>query len=146
MDHPSASPRLHSWWYELAAHLAAALATVGILVAGLNLGPNTDFHAPFHYSDDALLILPFVKATVERGSHWRNERLGAPGIQELHDFPVVDHLHLAVIWIIGRFFRDPVVAFNLFSLLTYPLTALTGMFVLRRFGLSLPAAASGGML
>jgi hypothetical protein len=146
---PSPSPGVRPplpWWQELAAHLAAALATVAILVPGLALGPNTDFHAPFQYSQDALLILPFVKATVERGGHWRTERLGAPGIQELHDFPVVDHLHLAVIWMMGLFVRDPVVVFNLFSLLTYPLTTVTGMFVLRRFGLSLPASAAGGIL
>lgn len=133
------------WPAEAAWHLLAALVTVGVLVAGLRLD-TADFHAPFTYEYDALLILPLVKATIERGSHWSNERLGAPGIQELHDFPVVDHLHFAVIWVLGRFFPDPVVVFNLFYLLTYPLTTLTGMFVLRRLGLSVPAATVGGLL
>ena len=159
------------WVRELAAHLLAAAVTAGLLVLGLGLvavrHPDdpagagavvagtlpgggrlevADLRAPFQYTHDALLILPLVKATVERGSHWRNERLGAPGVQELYDFPVVDHLHFAVIWVIGRLVGDPVVAFNLFHLLTYPLTTLTGMFVLRRFGLSVPAAAAGGTL
>lgn len=124
--------------------LAVAL-TVAALVFGMRLD-KADFKVPFQYDYDALLILPFVKGTVERGSHWRNERLGAPGIQELHDFPVVDHLHFAVIWCLGQIWYDPVVVFNLFHLLTYPLTTLTTMFVLRRFGLSIPASMTGGML
>jgi hypothetical protein len=51
---------------------------------------------------DVLLIMPMVKATLERGSHWRNERMGYPGILELHDFPVIDHLHFALIWLLGQ--------------------------------------------
>ena len=133
------------WAAEAAWHLLAALVTVGVLVAGWRLD-TADFRAPFTYEYDALLILPLVKATIERGSHWTNERLGAPGVQELHDFPIVDHLHFAVIWVLGRFFPDPVVVFNLFYLLTYPLTTLSAMFVLRRLGLSVPAAATGGLL
>ena len=159
------------WRRELAVHLIAMFVTLAVVALGqrlvdlryshldplpglvpgvhLPLGLRidvADLHVPFHYTDDALLILPFVKATVERGSHWRSERLGAPGIQELHDFPVVDHLHFGIIWLMGRFIPDPVVVFNLFHLLTYPLTTLTGMFVLRRFGLSVPASATGGIL
>ncbi len=143
---PAVSPAPAGRWYaEAGWHLLAALVTVGVLVGGLRLD-KADLHAPFAYEYDALLILPLVKATVERGSHWRNERLGAPGIQELHDFPVIDHLHFGLIWVLGRAFPDPVVVFNLFYLLTYPLTTLTGMFVLRRVGLSVPAAGTGGLL
>jgi hypothetical protein len=146
MPVPAATPAPATRWYvEAGWHLLAAILTVGILIPGLRLD-KADFHAPFTYEYDALLILPFVKATVERGSHWRNERLGAPGIQELHDFPVVDHLHFAIIWALSRVWPDPVMVFNLFHLLTYPLTTVTTMFVLRRFGLSVPAATAGGLL
>ena len=137
-----ARPRL-PWYSRLTAYVAAAGLTLGVLTAGLRLD-KADFHAPFTYTLDSLLILPFVKSTLERGSHWRNERLGAPGVQELHDFPVVDHLHFGVIWLIGRFESDPVVVFNLFYVLTYPLTTVVTMAVLRSFGLSMPAAGTGG--
>ena len=133
------------WYVELGWHLLAAALTVGVLVAGLRLD-RADFHAPFSYEHDALLILPMVQCTVEHGSHWRNDRLGAPGVSELQDYPVIDHLHFAAVRLLGVFFPDPVVAFNLYHLLTYPLTAVTGMFVLRRFGLSVPAAVCGGVL
>ncbi|MCZ2341217.1 MAG: hypothetical protein LC104_05395 [Bacteroidales bacterium] len=129
----------------LAGYGCAVMLTCGLLFFGLRLD-RADFSVPFQYEHDVLLILPFVKATVERGSHWRNERLGAPGIQELHDFPVIDHLHFGIIWLIGQVIADPVVVFNVFYLLTYPITTVITMFVFRSFGLSLPAAGVGGVL
>ena len=125
----------------------AAPALIGFAVAVVGLGADrADLRVPLSYSGDALLILPMVKATIETGTHWRTERLGAPGVQELYDFPVVDHLHFAAIWLIGRAVPDPVLVFNLYYLLTYPLTVLAGMAVLRRLELSVPAAAAGGLL
>ena len=136
------------WYFSALAYLGATATTILLLYYGMRLDllSYEDYKAPFTYKQDALLILPFVKATVERGSHWRNERLSAPGIQELHDFPVIDHLHFAVIWVLGKVLKEPIVTFNAFYLLTYPLTTLSGMFVLRRFRLTLPAAAAGGLL
>ncbi len=127
-------------WYAAAVSLTCALYGWGQRL------DRADFHAPFGYHGDSLLILPMVKATLERGSHWRNERLGAPGVQELHDFPVVDHLHFALIWLLGRFDPDPVFVFNLYHALTYPLTTLCGMAALRRLGLSVPAAGAAATL
>lgn len=129
-------------WY------AGTLAlTVIILFAGLRLDA-IDLHAPLEYDRDVLLILPMVKATLERGfgGHWRNERLGYPGIQELHDFPVIDHLHFAIIWVLGKVLPDCVVVYNAYFLLTWPITALTAMFALRVLKLTLPMAAVGGLL
>ena len=140
VDTPVTSRLREVGWYSLAIGL-----TVAILLAGLRVD-RADFHAPFAYEQDALLVLPFVKETVEGGNHWHTPRFGAPGTQELHDFPVIDHLHLAIIWALGRFFPDPVVVFNLFHLLTYPLTTFVAMFVLRRFRLSPPAAIVGAIL
>jgi hypothetical protein len=111
-----------------------------------------DLHVPLLYHDtrglesDSLLILPMVKATLEQGSHWACDRLGAPGTQELYDFPVVDHFHFLWIWLLGRLIPDAVLVFNLYYFLTFPLTALTAMVVFRHFGLSLPASAVGGIL
>jgi len=130
---------------ESAWHLAAVLITVAVLTSGLRLD-KADFRAPFTYDYDALLILPFVKEVVEGGHHWRTPRLGAPGVQELYDFPVIDHLHLAVIWGLAWAFPSPVVVFNVFYLLTYPLTAVTALAVCRRYGLSGPAAVAAGVL
>ena len=137
-DEPSLASRAYGYVFFLV--LSAA-----ILFAGLRID-RADLSVPFEYDDDTLLVLPMVKAAVETGTHWHNDRLGAPGVQELYDFPVIDHLHFAALWLIGRATPDAVVAFNLYYLMTYPLTALIAMLVLRHFGLSVPAAGCGGLL
>src|SRR5436309_3426159 len=98
---------------RLAAYGGFTLAGVILLVFGMRLD-KADLTVPLGYQGDCLLILPLVKTTLERGCHWRNERLGAPGIQELHDFPIVDHFHFAIIWLMGQIWPDYVVVFNLY--------------------------------
>jgi hypothetical protein len=135
-------------WERLAWYGGTVLVAWLLVYWGLRLD-KADLRAPFYYDLDALLILPMVKGTVERGfpgAHWTTERLGAPGVQELYDFPVIDHLHFAIIWLLGQFVSDLGLLFNLYFLLTFPLTALTAMVVFRHLGLTLPAAAVGGIL
>jgi hypothetical protein len=146
---PQASTRERLAWY------AGAIVLTSILVFfGLRLDRAT-LKAPFYYDLDALLILPMVKATAERGpgGHWRNERMGAgvtadrpPQFMELHDFPVIDYLHFTLIWILSLFIQHVVVLFNVYFLLTFPLTTLSAMIAFRYLGLTLPAAAVGGLL
>jgi hypothetical protein len=120
-----------------------------------------DLSAPFVYDHDTLLILPIVRSFVETGTQWRIDRMGCPGAAELseqpaeiayppctelYDFPVIDDLHFAILWLLGRVFSDVVVVFNLYYLLTWPLTTLTAMAVFRYLRLTLPTAAVGGIL
>jgi hypothetical protein len=135
------------WWERLAWYFGSALLSCLLIYAGLRLD-QADLKAPFYYDLDSLLILPMVKSTVERGfgGHWRTERLGAPGILELHDFPVIDHLHFFLIWLLGKVVPDLGLLYNLYFLLTFPLTTLTAMIAFRQLRLTLPAAAVGGLL
>lgn len=132
---------------RLAWYAGAMLLSCGLIAGGLRLDA-VDLKAPFYYDLDALLMLPLVKATVERGfgGHWRNEKMGAPGILDLHDFPVIDHLHFLAIWVLGKFVPNLLVLYNLYFLLTFPLTVLAAMIAFRHLGLTLPAAAVGGLL
>ncbi len=127
-------------WYALAFVASAAIIFVGYRLDRVSL------REPLEYDMDVLLIMPMVKATIEQGHHWRNERMGFPGVYELYDFPVIDHLHFAVIWMLGRFTSDWVLVFNLYHLLTWPLTAVTAMWAFRRLGLTHAFAAAGGIL
>jgi hypothetical protein len=138
------TPRLRE---RLAWYVGTALVSCFLVSAGLRLD-RADLRAPFYYDADSLLILPMVKATVERGlgGHWRNERLGAPGIQEQYDFPVIDYVHFAIISLLSFVVSNVVLLYNLYFLLTFPLTALTAMIVFRHLRLTLPAAAVGGLL
>jgi hypothetical protein len=130
---------------RLAWYAGAWVATCLLVFFGLQLN-DLSIRAPLAYDGDALLIMPMVKSTLERGSHWRIDRMGYPGVLELHDFPVIDHLHFAIIWLVGLAVTDWVLVYNLYYLLTYPLAALTAMLVLRHLRLTLPMAAAGGVL
>ena len=134
-------------WERLAWYGGAMLLSCLLILSGLRLD-RADLKAPFYYDLDSLLIMSLVKATHERGfgGHWRNERMGAPGIQELHDFPVIDHLHFFLIWLLGKFVANVALLYNLYFLLTFPLTTLTAMIAFRQLRLTLPAAAVGGLL
>jgi hypothetical protein len=138
-------PRVAPWTVSLFGYAVALAITGGVLYYGMRL-ENVDLHVPFSYKHDALLILPLVKATVEGGDHWTNDRLGAPGRQELYDYPIVDSLHFTVIRLLSRRYPDPVYVYNLYYLLTYPLTTLTAMFALRRFRVSIPASIAMSVL
>ena len=146
---PPASLRERLAWYAGALVLTCLLVFLGLRLDRVNL------RAPFYYDLDALLILPMVKATAERGpgGHWRNERMGAgvtadrpPDIMDLHDYPVIDFLHFTLIWLLSKVVSHVVVLFNFYFLLTFPLTTLTAMIAFRHLGLTLPAAAVGGLL
>src|SRR5688572_1643920 len=63
---------------RLAWYAGAMLLSCVLIAVGLRLW-DRDLRAPFYYDLDALLYLPLVKTTIEHGSHWRTERLGAPG-------------------------------------------------------------------
>lgn len=132
-------------WTAIAAMVSALLAAV-IVHFGLQV-KRTDLHDPLGYEQDALLILPFVHGTLEFGHHWTNPRLGLPGEgQRQHDYPVVDHLHFGLIRGLGMLIRDPMVTFNVYYLLTYPLVAGFATWAYRRLDLSVIASVSGGVL
>ncbi len=129
-----------------ATYIAVPLVTALLLVAGMRLEGH-DLRMPIGYNGgDVLLILPMVQATHEAGTHWRHPRLGAPGEQDLRDFPVIDHLHFAGLRVLTAATGDVMTAFNGYYLLTYPLAALTSLYAFRRLGLGLAAAAAAAIL
>ncbi|HEV3436083.1 MAG TPA: hypothetical protein VG122_01915 [Gemmata sp.] len=134
-------------WERLAWYTGSILLCCVLVFYGFRLD-QADLNCPFTIAGDSLLILPMVKSTVERGfgGHWRNERLGAPGILEMHDFPVIDHLHFFLIWLLSKVVSNLGLLYNLYYLLTYPLTTFTAMLAFRHLRLSIPAAAVGGLL
>ena len=142
IDPPRAAVRLVGRALAYAACFAVAS---GFLAVGLRLD-RFDPEVPLLYVGDALLILPMAQAQHEGGTHWVTKRLGAPGRQELYDFPVIDHWHFAAVALIDRAVGNTVVAMNVYYLLTYPLAAVCAMFAGRCLGLSLPAAGCLGLL
>jgi phosphoglycerol transferase len=120
------------------------LSTI-ILVLVLRLW-RADLRVPLDYTGDGLLYQTLIKSTLEHGWYLHNDRLGLPDGLDLRDFPLADGLHLLLIKVLGWFWPDFGVAFNLFFLLTFPLTTLSALFVCRRLGCAYPVALVASLL
>jgi phosphoglycerol transferase len=117
------------------AYAGAAGLCVAILTCVLRLW-RMDFTMPLVYLVDALAGLSFVKGTIESGWYWVNPALGAPGIGEMFDYPMVETLHYGIMKLLSFLWPNYAVVANLYFLLTFPLTTLTSLWVLRRFAIS----------
>ena len=107
---------------------------------------RADLWVPFSYFGDGLLSSGWIKGLIDNGWYLQNSYLGAPIGQTLYDFPLSNNLDFIIIKIIGLFVPNYAFAMNFFFLLTFPLTALTSMLVLRQMGISNAVAALGSLL
>jgi hypothetical protein len=117
-------------WAGYAFALALCIAALGFIPRLWEI----DLTLPLTYGWDSAFYQMLAKGTVENGWYLHNPRLGAPHGFDARDFPLADSLHVGLVWLIGRVAADPVLTCNLFFLATFPLTTLTSLFVLRRFG------------
>jgi phosphoglycerol transferase len=119
----------------LAGYAAAVLLCLAVLTGVMRLWKR-DLAIPFVYLVDGLSVLTWVKGTIESGWYWLNPALGAPGTSEFFDFPMVETLHVALIKLLAWVCRDYGMLANLYFLLTFPLTTLSSLWVLRRWAIS----------
>lgn len=101
---------------------------------------------PFHYRGDSLLHAMFIKGIVENGWYWQNPSLGAPNQLQMYDFPGVDNSVAVILALIGLFTDRPFLILNIFYLLTFPLTTISSLYVLRHFNLSYAPALFASLL
>jgi phosphoglycerol transferase len=126
--------------YVLAAGLAVVLAFLLLHLWGVNL------RVPFDYRGDALFFGMLVKSLVDGGWYLTNAHLGAPGVLELHDFPLSDAFHLGVLRLMTVFSRDWALVFNLYYLAGFPLIALSALAVFRHFRIAYAPALACSLL
>jgi phosphoglycerol transferase len=131
-----------AWW----PYPSAAILSVALVVVLLQLW-RADLRVPFTYRGEAIYNGMLVKGVLEQGWHLDNPALGAPASVDLRDVPMSDNnLHFAVIRILGLGTSNYARVMNAFFLLTFPLTALTALFALRRFRLAAGPALCGSLL
>ncbi len=94
----------------------------------------------FARGGDELPTLVWVKAMMDDG--WVNTitHLGAPTALSTGDFPVTALVHLGVLKILTLIVHDVGTAINLYFIAGFSLIAISSAYVLRRFGISWPAA------
>ena len=140
------------WWRGTAVSevaLAAFAGVVALLAAAIVLQLwNASVGLPLAYGGDGLWVQQSVKAMLDHGWLLTNPDLAAPFGQQLHDFTgaLGDNLHFAVIKAMGVVSQDPVKLVNGYFLLGFVLCAASACLVMRRLGVSRPAAVVAAVL
>jgi phosphoglycerol transferase len=124
----------------MTAYAASIILPLAILA--LFLRPwSVSLRIPVAYDwGDGKLTLALIQGILDNGWYLHNDRLGAPFGLDMHSFPMVDNLHFGIIRLLSLAFPDSGLLYNLYLILTFPLTTLCSLFVMRQFGISyLPA-------
>ena len=119
---------------ELGLYFGVVLASLAIAFAVLNLG-TANLRVPFAYSGDALYGSALIKSGLTNGSFFVNGNLGAPGGENLLDFPSADGVSYLILRALGLFTQSWALTMNLFYVMGFPLAAATALYVFRRFQL-----------
>lgn len=91
-------------------------------------------------------VLLYMKVTLQQAWPLHNDLLGAPFGQSLQDYPLGDPIQIVLTKLIGIFTSDVALATNVFFLLTFPLSALSALWVFRRLGVETPVAVACSVL
>lgn len=129
----------------IAAYTAAAVGSLALLAWLIRLW-KARLGVPFGYHGDALYYVTMVKGMIDDGWYLTNRHLGAPGILEMHDFVNMDGLHYFLLKILSWMTKDPAAAVNLYFIMGFPAVTLTGLYALRRCGVSWPTAVAAALL
>lgn len=132
-------------WKSIVAY-TAGLAVCLVVTAVIHKLWKADLSVPMAYGGDAMVTHYWIKSVYDNGWYLHNDRMGAPGGSDLHDFPMADSLHFLIIRGLCNVSSNSPMAYNLFYLLTYPLIFLSSMFTLRRLGVSREVALAGSLL
>src|SRR5262245_41308429 len=107
--------------------LASYAAALGLCLAALTVTFKlwrADLSRPMYYQigGDTYAVLALVKGHLEHDWYLTNDRLGAPGSYDMHDYPITDVAALGLFKVLGwAAGGNPFLALNLFYLLSYPL-------------------------
>ena len=102
-----------------------------------------DKHAPLgDPNGDGLGNLALAKAVIVHVRYWHISGLGAPYGLDLYDFSSVfgDFLHMGFIKSLSLFSHDPVLVFNAYMIVGFPLAAMTAFWVQRDLGVTRPVS------
>jgi phosphoglycerol transferase len=105
-----------------------------------------DLRIPLDYNGDALVTSTWIKGVIDNGWYLQNDFIGAPFGHEMYDFPLSINLDILIIKLVSFFAHDYALTMNIYFLITFPLTTLTSMFVLRQLKISYTSSILGSLL
>jgi phosphoglycerol transferase len=123
----------HNWLRNAVGYVLVATLAVVLLVRLMHL-KDADLTVPLANTRDAIYVNMVARTILDHGWYLYNPHLGMPFGAELHDFPQAEGLNFGLLKLLGLCGCNYAAAVNLYFLLSFPLTALTAYFVLRRFG------------
>jgi phosphoglycerol transferase len=130
---------------EIALYLFCEVICILGLIWILRLW-DADFSVPFSYSGDGLAMSTLSKGLIDNLWWTQNSFLGMPFGQVAYDRPFTDTFDFIIIKIIGLVSHNFAISLNLFYLLTFPLTALTTLYVFRTLRISPGPSVVGSLL
>lgn len=116
-------------------YITAAALSVLILCVFLQIW-RADLRVPFYYYGDAYLFGMATKGAIENGWYWQNPSLGAPGTQQVYDYPTFDSAVVVFMVVLSTFTHNLFLTTNLYYLFSFPLITLASLYVLRQFNVS----------
>jgi phosphoglycerol transferase len=121
---------LLGWHYVLATSVALAVAV-------WTLRPLALGDASMYPNGDSLAFVAWIQNIVETGWYETGDRLNAPYSQNLHGFALTDELVMGAIGkVLAPLLGSASAATNWWVTLTYPMSAITAVYLARYFGLS----------
>ncbi|MFA4888687.1 MAG: hypothetical protein WC628_03835 [Candidatus Omnitrophota bacterium] len=130
---------------EMLTYFAVAMLSVMILIWIMKLW-KLDLQYLFYYGGDIWLDAVSTKGMMENGWFIHNKFLGMPTGYSVYDFMNSDTLHYVVLKLFSYFFNNYAAAINVYYFLTFPLTAVTALYVFRHFNISCFASLVGSLL
>ncbi|KAF5083711.1 hypothetical protein DSECCO2_85120 [anaerobic digester metagenome] len=127
------------------AYFISSLLSLIAVILVLQLW-NADFCIPFSYNGDTLSMSLWIKGLIENSWWYTNNNLGMPFGQENYDFPLTNSLDLTIIKVLGIFFQNYALTYNIFFILTFPLTTIVSFYVFQKLGISIVPGIFGSLL
>jgi hypothetical protein len=132
MESSPVGPVAPTWRRTLGEHIVAIAIGIVLLAVLLDLA-SRDLSVPFHYDGDSLFYLMVAKGIVDTGSPYSFPQAGAPFVLDLHDFANFPPVHVLMLKVLALAITSPGGLLNAYFLLTFPLTIITTLAVLRHF-------------
>ena len=127
------------------ACLATFFVALGVAVPVCHYW-NHDFTDPHCYAGDGTIVLCWAKGVLDNPWALENQFLGAPGKQEMYDFPISGSIHFLAIKALGCIRHDPFWVVNVYYLLSFPLAAVGFWALARSLGIQPWIALTFGVL
>jgi MFS family permease len=133
------------WWVRALPPLFSVVGSSLAVVFALQLW-RAHAGVPLQYGGDSLSHAMHLEQIASNGWIWNDDRLAAPFVQHMQDWPIGDILSLVTAWVLALFTSNWAAIQNGMFLVSFPLTALSAWWAMRKLGVNSWTASVLGIL